>query len=64
MHEKDRRKIMEAGFTLFRCSEIEKVIKKRTIDDLGWKIHSRKETKKAVKEMSQRLLSHPKVIQD
>jgi hypothetical protein len=64
MHEKDRRKIMKAGFMLFRCSLLEKVIKKRTIDDVSWKVHERVKTKKEVKEISQRLLSHPKVIQD
>ncbi len=64
MHDKDRKKVMKAGFMLFRCSENEKIIKKRTIDDAGWKVHERVKTKKEVKEISQRLLSHPKVIQD
>ena len=64
MHDKDRKKVMGAGFTLYRCSESEKVIKKRTIEDASWKIDARLRTKKEVREASQVLLSNPKAIQD
>ena len=64
MHEKDRKKILEAGFVLYRCSETEKVVKRRQTWDASWKIDTRLKTKKEVKEVSQRLLLSPKAIQD
>ena len=63
MHEKDRRKILKAGFTLYRCSEVEKVIKKRTIEDASWKIEMRVKTKAAIKRVRSGLLLEPKSIQ-
>jgi len=64
MHEKDRRKILKAGFTLYRCSEVEKVVKKRTIEDASWKIMIRLKTKKEVSLMKKLILLYPKGIQD
>lgn len=64
MHEKDRKKILKAGFFLYRCSESEKAIKKRTLEDASWKIAIRTKTKVGVKEISKQLLSDPKAIQD
>ena len=64
MHEKDRKKIMEAGFILYRCSEIELVVKRRSANDLSWKVFGRYTTKKAIKAQRRRLLDHPQVIQD
>lgn len=63
MHDKDRWKILKAGFTLYRCSEGEKVIKKRTVNDASWKIIKRCKTKVEVKRISQTLLLDPKAIQ-
>ena len=64
MHEKDTKKIMAAGFVLYRCSEVELVIKRRSVEDASWKLVSRHLTKKEIKEERQRLLNNPKVIQD
>lgn len=64
MHEKDRWKLLKAGFILYRCSETEKVIKKRTVNDASWKVELRAKSKKAVKMASKALLLDPKVIQD
>ena len=64
MHEKDRQKIIEAGFILYRCSENEKAIKIRKAVRSGWKIHARFKTKKEVGEVSQALLMDPDAIQD
>ena len=64
MNERDRKKIMAAGFILYRCSESEKLVKKRTLQDLSWKIESRAETKKAIRLRHLQLLDDPKAIQD
>ena len=64
MHEKDRKKIMAAGFVLYRCSETELVVKRRSADDASWKHVTRCTTKKAIKAQRQRLLDNPKIIQD
>lgn len=64
MHDLDRWKVMRAGFDLFRCSESELVIKKRTAADRSWKIIRRCTTKKEVKELHSNLLKNPKSIQD
>ena len=64
MHEKDRAKILLAGFVLYRCSEVELVVKRRSAEDASWKHVARYTTKKAIKAQSQRLLANPKVIQD
>ena len=64
MHDKDRRKIIEAGFFLYRCSEGEKIIKIRKAVDSGWRIHAKCRTKKEVREVSQALLTNPDAIQD
>ena len=64
MHEKDRKKIMEAGFALYRCSESEKVIKRRNINDASWKTMIKLKTKVSVREIRKKLLSDPKAIQD
>ena len=64
MHEKDRWKLLKAGFTLYRCSETEKLIKKRTVHDASWKIETRCKTKKEVKEIRKRILNNPLAIQD
>ena len=64
MNEKDRKKIMRAGFVLFRCSEAEKVIKTRNIHDASWHFMHRCQTKKEVKEIHLALLDNPKAIQD
>ena len=63
MHEKDRIKIIKAGFTLYRCSELELVVKRQSVAGQGWKIESRHKTKKAIEVERQRLLNNPKVIQ-
>ena len=64
MHEKDRKKIMAAGFVLYRCSETELVVKRRSFNDPTWRHVSRWKTKKAIKLERLRLLEHPKIIQD
>lgn len=64
MHEQDRWKLLKAGFVLYRCSENEKVIKKRTEKDASWKIVKRCETKKEVKQFSRSLILNPKAIED
>jgi len=63
MHEKDRRKILKAGLTLYRCSEIEKVIKVRSVEHSGWKIKARLKSKAAVQRASKKLYADPKAIQ-
>lgn len=63
MHEKDRWKILKAGFALYRCSELERVIKKRTVKDASWKIVERCKTKVEVRRISKALLLDPKAIQ-
>jgi len=63
MHNKDRRKILKAGFTLYRCSELERVIKVRSIEHSGWKIMTRLKSKAAIQRASQKLLADPKAIQ-
>lgn len=63
MHDKDRRKILKAGFTLYRCSEIEKVIKVRRVEHSGWKIEARLKSKAAVQRASKKLYADPKAIQ-
>lgn len=64
MNELDRQKVMSAGFTLYRCSEVERVIKRRTAADISWKIESRHSTKKTIKARHLELLRDPKAIQD
>lgn len=64
MNDWDRWKILKAGFTLYRCSEPEKVVKKRTAADRSWKIESRHTTKKAIKARHLELLKDPRAIQD
>ena len=64
MNELDRGKIMKAGFVLYRCSESELVVKRRSSSDLSWKIESRHSTKKAIKDRHRELLKDPKAIQD
>lgn len=63
MHTKDRIKLIKAGFVLYRCSEIELVIKRQSEVSHGWKIVSRHETKRAIKGIHQQLLDDPKAIQ-
>lgn len=63
MHDKDRKKILKAGFTLYRCSLIEKVIKVRSVEHSGWKILDRLQSKAAVERASQKLYADPKAIQ-
>lgn len=63
MHEKDCRKLLADGFTLYRCSESERVIKVRRINDSTWKILERCKTKKRVKEAHRVLLDKPNAIQ-
>jgi len=64
MNELDRWKIMKAGFVLYRCSESELLIKRRTADDRSWKIESRYKTKKSIKARHLELLKEPLSIQD
>ena len=64
MHEKDRAKIMAAGFELYRCSETELVVKKRTAAWPNWRLVSRYKTKKDVKIVHSALLDNPNIIQD
>ncbi|GAG97296.1 unnamed protein product [marine sediment metagenome] len=64
MHEKDRKKIMAAGFVLYRCSETERIVKRRKIEDLSWKLHARCKTKKRIKEIRLNLYDIPNAIQD
>lgn len=63
MHEKDRVKLIDAGFVLYRCSEVELVVKRQSEAGHGWKIIKRHNTKRAIKEIHQQLLDDPKVIQ-
>ena len=55
---------MQAGFALYRCSESERVVKKRTIHDRSWKIVSRHKTKKEIRNIHIGLLDDPTAIQD
>ncbi len=64
MHELDRRKILNAGFALFRCSEVELTIKMRTKKDMSWKTISKQKTKKAIRAVSKNLLEAPFIVQD
>jgi len=64
MHELDRWKVMRAGFVLYRCSESELVVKRRSSSDSSWKIESRHTTKKAIKSRHLELLKEPLSIQD
>ena len=63
MHEKDCRKLLKFGFALYRCSEVEKVIKIRTPEDASWKLLQRCKTKKQVRAARAALLNDPKAIQ-
>jgi len=63
MHEKDCRKLLKFGFILYRCSEVEKVIKVRTMEDSSWKLLERCKTKKRVQEAHAALLKDAKAIQ-
>jgi len=64
MHERDKEKVMAAGFTLYRCSEAEKMIKRRTAGDMTWKNWAKCKTKKEVRMVHLRLLEEPHIIQD
>jgi len=63
MHEKDTKKIMAAGFVLYRCSEVELVVKRRSAAQPHWMIVSRVGTKTAIRTISRRLHDDPNVIQ-
>jgi len=64
MNELDRRKILNAGFDIYRCSEVEHCIKRRKKDDESWKIMSRLKTKKEIRAIHKSLLEDPFVVQD
>lgn len=64
LHEKNRVKIMAAGFTIYRCSQSELVVKCRSSDHSSWRILNRYKTKKSLAQASKTLLDIPDAIQD
>ena len=64
MHGKDANKLLAAGFTLYRCSERELLVKCRTAARPNWHLASRHKTKTAVIRVRNYLYNDPHAIQD
>jgi len=64
MHGKDALKLLAAGFTLYRCSDAELLVKCRTAAKPNWHLVSRYKTKAAVIRVRNYLYNDPKAIQD
>lgn len=64
MHNKDVAKILAAGFTIYRCSETEMLIKCRTARNPNWRLVSRHKTKKTLHHVRTKLYNDRNAIQD
>lgn len=64
MHHKDVDKILAAGFTIYRCSETEMLIKCQTAANPNWRMVSRHKTKKTLHHVRAALYNDPNAIQD
>jgi len=63
MHHKDVDKLLAAGFTLYRCSEIELLVKSITAAKPHWRLVGRHPTKAAVIRARNSLYNDENAIQ-